>query len=55
MLLESKNYNKEVAPQDIKTINTYLVNDTDIGISHTAKYKGFQLRTKVESLRFFVA
>ena len=55
MLLEEKKYNHRVNEQDIKAINSYVTKDTDFGISHTAKFKGCQLRTKVEFLRFFIA
>ena len=49
-----KDLTQEKQILNLETLDSYICKDIDYTISHNALYKGFQHRSKVEFLRFFI-
>ena len=49
-----KEITKEKKVVSIDTLDSYICKDIDYKISHKAFFTGFQHRSKVEFLRFFI-
>lgn len=50
----STNNTIEINPKSIETLESFISKDEEYTISNNALFIGFQHRTKVEFLRFFI-
>ena len=52
MLVKDLQESKDIL--ELETLDSYILNEDNYTISNLALYKGFQYRSKVEFLRFFI-